>query len=107
MTTSAEAKEDLKNGYAKLIVELGTDFSLERKEGTTEVIRGHVVPMGKEDVAIINAIGVDAVFIHCLSIPPLLKFEKLTAPSGRKYSIEAVHEIYVNNVLVGQKVVAR
>jgi len=107
MTNSAEAKQDLKNGYQELVVELGTDFSLERKDGTTEVVRGHVVPMGKEDVAIINAIGVDAVFLHCLSYPALLKFEKLTAPSGRKYSIEAVHEIYVNNDLVGQKVVAR
>lgn len=107
MTTLYQAQDDIKAGYKQMIEEVGTDFQLEHTDGTVEVIRGHVVALGKEDAAIINAVGVDAIYIHCLEKPLLLKFEKMTAPSGRKYSIEAVREMYVNNTLVGQKVVAR
>jgi len=107
MADTNRAKDDIKQGYADIVNMLGTDFTLEHNDETSETIRGHVVPMGKEDVAIVNALGIDAVFVHCLAAPTLVKFEKLVAPSGRYYSIEAVHEVYVNNTLVGQKVVAR
>ena len=107
MTTLYQAQNDIKAGYKQLIKDVGTDFQLEHSDGSIEVIRGHVIALGKEDTAIINAVGVDAIYIHCLEKPLLIKFEKMTAPSGRKYSIEAVHEMYVNNTLVGQKVVAR
>lgn len=107
MVSVTQAQSDLRNGFAQMVNTAGTDFTLEHDDGTTETIKAHVVPAAKEDLAIINALGVDAVFLHALASPLLKKFEKLTAPSGREYVIEAVHEVYGNNTLIGQKVIAR
>lgn len=107
MANATQALNDLKSGYKKVVNTLGTDFTLKHLDDTTVIIKAHVIPSGKEDTAIVNAIGVDAVFLHCLETPLITKYETLISPSTREYVVEAVHEIFVNNTLVGQKVIAR
>lgn len=107
MAAISQALSDLKNGYTQTVNSLGTNMTLEHDDGSTETIKAHIIPSGKDDVAIINALGVDAIFMNCLATPVIKKFEKLTAPSGRGYIVDAVHERYVQNVLVGQRVIAR
>lgn len=107
MATVTQGLNDLKAGYKQTVNTLGTDFTLKHLDDTTEPIRAHVIPAGKEDTAIINALGVDTVFLHALETPLIKKFEILISPSTREYVVEASHELFVNNVLVGQKIIAR
>ncbi len=107
MANILQAQNDLENGFAVMINTAGTDFELEDLDGNKQTIKCHVVPASKDDEAIINALGADATFMHTLATPILKKFQNLTAPSGRVYVIDAAHEIYVNNTLVGQRVIAR
>lgn len=107
MKTAAQAISDLQSGYVQMIDTVGTDFTLTHLDDTTQTIKAHIVPAGKEDTAIVNSVGIDAIFLHCHAAPVIKKNEMITSPSGREYSVEASHEVYVKNILVGQKVIAR
>lgn len=107
MANILQAQNDLKNGFAVMVNTAGTDFEHEDLNGNKNMMRCHVVPANKGDDAVINALGADATFLHCLPSPILEKFQTLKSPSGRVYVIDAAHEIYVNNTLVGQRVIAR
>jgi len=107
MPSLNQAITDLEVNFATMITNLGTDFTLVHTDDTTETIKMHQIPAGRNDEPIVNALGVDAVFLHCLPTPLPTKLERLIAPSTREYTIEAVHEVYVKNTLVGFKVIAR
>jgi len=99
---------DLQNGWGTLVTELGTEFVLRRKDDTLDKLIGHVVPNSKEDANLINSVGIDAVLIHCLPIPEPKKYDTITSPaSGRRYTVQAVHEVVLKSKLLGYKVVAR
>lgn len=107
MPLPLKQRNDLANGWKDVVGKLGTKFSIAQPDGTAKGnLTGHIIPAGRDDVAIVNALGLEAVFLHVLPTPLLKKFDELTAPSGRIYVVNAIHEVYVNDILVGYKVTA-
>lgn len=97
-------KNDMVNKYRETIDLLGTPFTHHHEDGTTGgTLTAHFVPQRADDAHLIAAIGMEARIVNMKETPKVEKYDYIVSPSGMEYTIHTVHEVYVNDVLVGQR----
>ncbi len=87
---------------------MGTDLTY--KHGAAVVmIRGAVIPFGKDDEALINAYGIEARKIQIGKVEPIpKKFDTISdAVTNTTYSIHDIHAAVVDGQLVGYRLVVK
>ena len=92
------------NDFANIIKRLGSDFIF--KDGATpRTIRAALVNIGKEDQVLVNALGVEGRILYIQpTTPPPGKFNEAISPTGRVYAVHFIHEIIVDDQLLGFKI---
>lgn len=105
----AATRKQFVEGYQAIVKNLGTTFGYQAGgQGEPVTITAHFVDPKADDTALINALGLEARICHTLAdFGPPKKFDTLTSPSGQKYVIHAAHEIFINDVLAGYKLVMK
>lgn len=96
---------DFSSSWKKMIELCGTNFSIEDKAGVvTPNIKLHFMPVGKDDLAVLNSFGLDARVAAALPDFEIVKGMLLTSPTGKVYNVEASHEVMVQDTLIGYRV---
>ena len=99
------AGADFQKGIRDIIRMLGSDVTISRPDGSGQVTK-HVaiVSLGREDTALIQALGVEARIIYAEPMTPApQKMDRVVSQTGHEYTIRFVHEILVDNTMVGYK----
>ncbi len=97
--------QDFGLGWRKMIVTVGTNFTVEDLSGVvTKDVKMHFIAVNKDDLAILNTFGLDARVAASLPDLEIKKGMKVTAPSGKFYNVEAAHEVWVQDTLIGYRV---
>lgn len=91
--------------YKSTLEMLGTPFKHTDGAGTVTDITAHFIDIGADDAAVIQAVGIEARLVHAPATPLISKYDRLESPTGRVYKVHASHELFINELLVGQKLV--
>lgn len=106
MSLPTREHDDFVNGYRAVVEALGTSFVYRSNgDGTGQTITAHFVDPKADDTALINAVGLEGRIAHTLAQPTVTKYDTLTSPTGKVYTVHASHEIFVNDTIVGYKLV--
>lgn len=96
------------NGIFQIIKIMGSDMSLEAPTGAIRPIRAAITTIGKDDGELINAVGIEGRVMYLRTLdPPPKKFDRVIAPNAAVYVIQNVHDIMVDNTVVGHKCVLK
>jgi hypothetical protein len=99
---------EVKNGINQVVQLMGTNVQLEDLAGGIRPIRAAITSIGKEDGALINAVGIEGRIVYALPLTPdPLKFHTITTPTGKVYTIHDIHEILVDGVVGGYKMICK
>ena len=91
-------------GIKEIIRRMGSDLNLVAPNNSSRPIRAVITSIGKEDAALINAYGIEARVLYLLTIdPPPKKFDRVTTLNNKTHVIQAVHDLLVDNAIVGHK----
>ena len=101
---------DLISKQTDIINTVGTTLNFESATGGAQrSIRGAIIPFGKYDGELINALGIEGRKIQIGAINPApVKFDRVTEPeTGMIYTIEDVRAAVVDGTLIGYTCIAR
>lgn len=100
-------RADMVNGFKDIVNTLGSTFTLIKRGVPNAPITAHFVPANKEDTALVNTVGIEAQILVTHGTPTIAKGNKLLSPGGRSYVVAVCHEVFINDVLVGQRLVVK
>jgi hypothetical protein len=67
--------------------------------------RAAIASLGREDTALINALGFEARIIYTEPMTPApKKLDKIVSQTGHEYTVRFVHEILVDGQMAGYKI---
>lgn len=97
---------DFSGGLSQIVQALGSNLTITKPDGSSRSARGAITTIGTENAQLINAIGIEGRVIYFLNLTPTIeKFDSITAPNGREYAVRDVHEIMVDDSVVGLRCV--
>lgn len=94
-----------KRTWEIMIDNAGNNFDLFDKNGTSKgVVRAHFVQAERDDLTLVNTLGLDARIVTTKGDVEIKKFDQFISLTGKTYTVEASHEVLVGDVLVGYRV---
>ena len=94
---------DFERNYIALVKAAGTTLTHEPQGGGSNQIKGHFFDVKHEDEAIVQSLGAEARVVRTLASPTVEQFDTVADPAGRKYTVHYVHDIWIGDAKVGQK----
>lgn len=97
---------DFSGGIDQVIKVLGNNVTYTDNAGTTHNVRMAISTVGKDDGAVVNALGLDARIGYIKPMTPApQKFDNVSAPSGEVFTVHDVNAVMVDSAVVGYKLV--
>ena len=99
---------DFISSVSEVVRLLGSDCVFTDQTNATRNQRVAITTIGKEDASLVGSVGIEGRIVYAENMTPIpVKFDTITSPTGLIFTIHDVHEILVDNALVGLKFVVK